>query len=114
MEGRGLLEVAQHLPRVPGCPTGGHHHLGRTMKRLTLVLLTCLLTAGMVLTTPLAAEARKKRDTPGCVTRAEYLAARPGATQSRVKSIFDTWGAVRFDNDHGYWVGDWVEDGYWV
>src|SRR4051812_11135883 len=110
MQGLGLLVAARHLPRVSRVPNAGHQHLGRTMKRLTLVLITCLLTVGLILTTPLAAEARKKRDTPGCVTRAEYLAARPGATQSRVKSIFDTWGAVRFNNDHGYWVGDFVED----
>jgi hypothetical protein len=85
------------------------------MKRAIAVVLTCLLTVGLVLSTPLAAEAKKKkRDTPGCVTRAEYNAARPGATQTRIKAIFDTWGSVRFNNDHGYWAGEWVDDGYWV
>lgn len=64
----------------------------------------------------MTAEAKKKKrhDTPGCVTRAEYRAVHGGATQTRVKNVFDIWGAVRFKNDHGYWVGDWVDDGYWV
>ena len=86
------------------------------MKRLIAVLLTCLLGVGLVATTPLAAEAKtkKKHDTPGCVTRAEYRAARSGMTPKKVAAIFDTWGKVRFYNDHGTWMGDWVDDGYWV
>lgn len=84
------------------------------MKRAIAAILTCLLGLGLVVTTPMAAEARKKkRDTPGCVTSAEYRAVRDGMTGAQVAAIFDTWGSSRFVNDHGYWEGDYEDSGYY-
>lgn len=87
------------------------------MKRVVAVLVACLMGVALMAATPLAAQAKAKkhhRDTPGCVTQAEYRAARGGMTQLAVRNIFDTWGRVRFNNDHGYYEGQWVDDGYWV
>jgi hypothetical protein len=85
------------------------------MKRVLAVLLTCLMAVSLSVAVPGTAEAKKKkRDTPGCVSKVEYRAIRPGMTGAQVASLVDTWGSQRFYNDHGYWGGDWVESGYWV
>jgi hypothetical protein len=85
------------------------------MKRVCAVLLTLLLAISLALALPGAAEAKKKkhRDTPGCVTKAEYRSTRGGMTGAQVAQIYDTWGSSRYYNDHGYYEGAYVEDGYW-
>ena len=84
------------------------------MKRACAVLLACLLAVTVALAAPGAAQAKKRhRDTPGCVTKAEYNAVRAGMTPTQVAHIVDTWGSSRFYNDHGFYQGDWVDDGYW-
>ncbi len=86
------------------------------MKRVLTVLLTCLLALSLAMVSPTAATAKKKkqRDTPGCVTKAEYNAIRVGMTGTQIANIVDTWGSQRYYNDHGYYQGAWVEEGSWV
>lgn len=81
------------------------------MKRALGFLLSLVLTVGLVTATSVPAEAKKKRDTPGCVTRAEYRSVTKGTSNAKVAQVFDTWGRQRFSNDHGYFVGQWFDYG---
>ncbi len=86
------------------------------LRRVFAVLLACLIAVSLSLAVPGAAEAKKKkkRDTPGCVSKVEYNAIRVGMTGAQVAGLVDTWGSQRYYNDHGYWEGDYVDSGYWV
>jgi hypothetical protein len=89
------------------------------MKRAFAALLTCLMAVSLALVTPGTAEAKKKKDTPGCVTKTEYNAAHTGYTPAQVAGIFDTWEDFGYWESHYDWQGNytgeaWVSDMMWV
>ena len=87
------------------------------MKRLAATLVAVLIAAlGLTLTNPGTADAaarKKKHDTPGCITLAEYRSIHSGMTTTRVAQIADIWGTQIYNYDDGYYEGAWVNDGYW-
>ncbi len=84
------------------------------MKRVVGTALVALLTAGLALGTPVAAEATKaKRDTPGCVSRAEFKSLGAGMTVAQVRAVVDTPGSLLGRADTSYWRAGTVKDGYW-
>lgn len=90
------------------------------MKRIIIAILAAVIAVTVFAPTAEAASGARKRDTPGCVTKAEYKSVRKGMTMAQVRRIFDTPGRTtsRIDTSYSDWVwGDYVEgyeESYWV
>jgi hypothetical protein len=90
------------------------------MKRIALTITAAVLTTGLITPAAEATDNARHRDTPGCVTKAEFRQVSRGTTQARVKAIFDTAGRRigRFDNSYeDYTPGSYVEgydESFWV
>ncbi len=67
------------------------------------ILLGFAATAALVLASISLAIPSASADTPGCVTRAEFLQARRGMTPRQVSAIFDVPGRVSFLSGFDGW-----------
>jgi hypothetical protein len=80
------------------------------MKRaITSAIALFVAALGLAIIAPAPAQA----DTPGCVSGVEYRVPLRGRTTGQITRLFDTPGVQVYRYDDEYWVGDWVEDGYW-
>jgi hypothetical protein len=87
------------------------------MKRILIAILAAGLAVVLFApTADAASSARKKsRDTPGCVTKAEYNSVTRGMTLAQVQGIFDTAGRTSSTIDQSYWAdGEWVDNGHYT